>query len=181
MKNFILYHLGGITLREWGLLALICVSVGVAQVRDACRKDRKNTISAYLQVYAIVVVIWATLLIRTPGLEPQANLVPLWSWYRGFILNNVGVRNQIYANIVLFIPFGFFSYSCKARPLRFFLLRGFLLSLFIEVCQYFLCLGLFEWDDILHNSLGCLMGAACGKIVKSIGNLQQWHNRRGRN
>ena len=157
------------------------MSVGVTQLRDAHRNYRKNTISAYLQVCAIVVIIWMTLLIRTPGVKHQAYFIPLWSWYRGFILNDAGVRNQVYANVVLFIPFGYFSYFSKARPLRFFLLRGFLLSLFVEVCQYFLYLGLFEWDDILHNALGCLMGAACGKIVKSIGDLQQWHNRRGRN
>lgn len=180
MKDFILYQLGGITPSEWILFALLCVSVGTIQFRVACRKGRKNKASEYLQIYAIIFVIWVTLLIRTPVSEHQANLIPLWSWYRGLILNDAGIRNQVYANVVLFVPFGFFSYFSKARPLRFFLLRGFLLSLFIEVCQYFLCLGLFEWDDILHNSLGCLMGAACGKIVKSIGNLQQWHNKRGR-
>lgn len=155
-----------------------CRSCSGARCLSKRQKEYNISVSSSL---CDVIVIWATLLIRTPGLEPQAKLVPLWSWYRGFILNNVGVRNQIYANIVLFIPFGFFSYSCKARPLRFILLRGFLLSLLIEICQYCFCLGLFEWDDMLHNSLGCLIGAACGKIVNAVGSLQQWHNRRGRN
>lgn len=35
---------------------------------------------------------------------------------------------------------------------------GFVISCIIEVCQLVLCRGLFEWDDMVHNALGCLVG-----------------------
>lgn len=127
----------------------------------------------------LAIIICSTLL-RTPGTFHQVNLVPLWSWYQGLILSNDEIRWQIYFNILLFMPFGFFLYLSKASPLSRITLRGFLLSLSIEVCQYVFYLGLFEWDDMLHNSLGCLMGAACGKFIKTVWKLHRLHKLHGR-
>lgn len=32
----------------------------------------------------------------------------------------------------------------------------------IEISQLWLCRGLFEFDDIIHNSLGCMLGCLLG-------------------
>ena len=39
------------------------------------------------------------------------------------------------------------------------LLVGVLISSGIESLQLILCRGLFEFDDIIHNSFGCMVGA----------------------
>ena len=44
-------------------------------------------------------------------------------------------------------------------------LSGFILSAFIEVYQLIFNLALFEWDDMLHNSLGCLIGGMIAQIT----------------
>lgn len=42
-----------------------------------------------------------------------------------------------------------------------------MISLPIEVLQLIIRRGLFEFDDILHNSIGCLIGdVVCKKITK---------------
>ena len=95
-------------------------------------------------------------------------------------LGAFAVFSNLFGNILIFMPFGFFLYLSKASPLSRITLRGFLLSLSVEVCQYVFYLGLFEWDDMLHNSLGCLMGAACGKFIKTVWKLHRLHKLHGR-
>ena len=38
------------------------------------------------------------------------------------------------------------------------LLAGFLVSVVIELSQLIFKRGLFEWDDMIHNALGCMLG-----------------------
>lgn len=85
-----------------------------------------------------------------------ANLQGTWSAPAAFTLEPlVGVVQ----NLVLFMPFGFLLCGATKRPhtVRI-LLAGFLLSLFIELCQLLFRLGWFEVDDILHNALGTYLG-----------------------
>ncbi len=37
-------------------------------------------------------------------------------------------------------------------------LMGLLVSVSIEICQLVFCRGLFEWDDMIHNALGSMLG-----------------------
>lgn len=46
-------------------------------------------------------------------------------------------------------------------------MAGLVVSLLIEVLQLVLCRGLFEWDDMIHNGLGCMIGAvAMGRLFR---------------
>ena len=42
------------------------------------------------------------------------------------------------------------------------MLVGIAVSFAIEISQLLLCRGLFEFDDIIHNSLGCMLGCLLG-------------------
>ena len=62
-------------------------------------------------------------------------------------------------NIILFLPFGFLLIAAYPHAgIGKILLLGFVLSLFIEVCQLVFHLGWFEVDDVLHNVLGTYVG-----------------------
>ena len=39
---------------------------------------------------------------------------------------------------------------------------GIAVSSAIEISQLLFCRGLFEFDDIIHNSLGCMLGCLLG-------------------
>ena len=45
------------------------------------------------------------------------------------------------------------------------LLIGVLLSSVIEITQLVSCRGLFEWDDMLHNGIGCMLGCLLADLV----------------
>ena len=61
-------------------------------------------------------------------------------------------------NVFLYIPFGYLlPYSSKRTFLQTFLI-GLCLSLTTETLQYIFALGLCETDDVIHNTLGCIIG-----------------------
>lgn len=68
--------------------------------------------------------------------------------------------SNVFGNIVLLVPWGFLG------PLTFrnlvdawkIAMSGFLISLFAELLQYVFCLGVFDIDDIIFNTLGTILG-----------------------
>ena len=78
------------------------------------------------------------------------------------------IKNAL-LNVLLFIPFGvLFKMTFRKNGLLVGWLIGFLLSMVIESSQLVFHLGLFEWDDMLHNSLGCLIGLLVVEAIKAI-------------
>ncbi len=84
-----------------------------------------------------------------------------WSPYdwRGIILN-----------IAMFVPFGFLLplWSEKLQSFWKICLVSFLSTLFIEGVQYFSRIGVFEVDDLIHNTLGALIGYGGIMIILAI-------------
>ena len=107
----------------------------------------KKWIPALLIGY-ILIILGETLLFRTPN-STGYELTPFWSY------NHPELKWEIIANILLFIPFGFLAgklWGWKAIPLAAFL------SFCIEAVQLVLHLGFFEIDDVIHNTLGTVIG-----------------------
>lgn len=77
---------------------------------------------------------------------------------------------NIVLNILLFVPFGFFFPLWSKKLDKFYITvpAGFLLTLVIEFLQYILKLGVFEWDDILNNTIGTLLGYCALQISVCI-------------
>ena len=120
------------------------------------RKRLQQIIKFGVLLSYIFAIIYFTLLCKQPQNEPLANLTPFWSYSRFF---EVDYQWQIYMNILLFIPFGFFL-PAIFRKFKFckVLLFAIAVSSVIEVTQYFQCLGLCEFDDVFHNTLGAVIG-----------------------
>ena len=72
-------------------------------------------------------------------------------------------------NYVLFVPLGLLLYLCFGEKfgLRV-VLAGVLLSASIELIQLVFKIGVFEFDDMIGNTIGCLVGAVVGKTTKEI-------------
>ena len=70
-------------------------------------------------------------------------------------------------NMLLFLPMGiFFVLLLKRKYLT--LLIGFIFTLSFEVSQFFTCIGMFSYSDILGNMLGCFIGYILYLFIKSI-------------
>ena len=112
----------------------------------------------------IAAVLWITLFSRL-GTERRSFLLPFHSYveiWKGEwrpLLENIG-------NVVLFIPLGV---ALKCGGVKDVKKAGLLASLLIEVLQFTFALGTFECDDLIHNTLGAVIGAWCvGKIGGEI-------------
>ncbi|MFC4619307.1 VanZ family protein [Camelliibacillus cellulosilyticus] len=86
------------------------------------------------------------------------------------------VRN-IFGNVLLFLPFGFFVPIILRSARSFFicLFLSFIVSLFIESCQYEFAERIFDVDDILLNTLGGVLG---WMVFKPFHGLYQMLNRK---
>lgn len=106
-----------------------------------------------------------------------------WSWQQAWDLTaGMGLRRfattvyaQLFFNIAMFIPLGFFTAGCLRWGLRATALSGFALSSFIELSQLTGNWGLagftyrtFDVDDIVNNTAGAVLGAVCIWTVRVI-------------
>ena len=112
----------------------------------------------------IAAVLWITLFSRI-GDRCRGFLLPFHSYVeilkgnRQFLLENIG-------NVILFIPLGAALKWSGVKDVK---KAGLLSSLLIEVLQFTFALGTFECDDLIHNTLGAVIGAWCvGKIGGEI-------------
>ncbi len=66
---------------------------------------------------------------------------------------------NLLGNILVFVPFGFLmAMASKYRSFLNTIFYSFVLSLVVEVTQLFLCVGSFDVDDLLLNTVGGLLG-----------------------
>ena len=98
-------------------------------------------------------------------------LTPFWSWWEA-ASGNLGLLREIVLNIILFLPIGIllpFVFGKKIL-LRYALLAGISFSFIVECSQLLFCRGLFEWDDIIDNSIGAIIGCIISnQIVQRFG------------
>lgn len=125
---------------------------------------KKDYIFCILFGAYIAAVLWITLFSRIGGgdrgfLLPFHSYVEIWKGEWRPLLENIG-------NVVLFIPLGVALKWSGVKDVK---RAGFFTSLFIEVLQFTFALGTFECDDLIHNTLGAVIGAWCvGKIGGEI-------------
>ena len=121
---------------------------------------KKDYIFCILFGAYIAAVLWITLFSRIGEgyrgfLLPFHSYVEIFRGNRQFLFENIG-------NVILFIPLGV---ALKCSGVRDVKKAGFVVSLLIEDLQFTFALGTFECDDLIHNTLGAVIGAWCvGKI-----------------
>ena len=125
---------------------------------------KKDYIFCILFGAYIAAVLWITLCSRI-GEGHRGFLLPFHSYklilageWRS-LLENIG-------NVILFIPLGV---ALKCGGMKDVKKAGLLASLLIEVLQFTFAVGTFECDDLIHNTLGAVIGAWCvGRIGGEI-------------
>ena len=147
-----------------------------------------RTLRILVLIAYVLIILYVTLLSRSMACSFKYAFSPLWSYRRALALWDEGGRfglfvtdglllRQIILNILLYIPLGYllpFSLprlaarrhavaghrvrnAVKAFPWKA-VLFGTTLSMFTECTQLVFRLGFFELDDILNNTIGCLIG-----------------------
>ena len=124
---------------------------------DGGRITPRPLLAAY-----ILFILMETIIGRKTGVG-RVELVPFWSY------SHPELRMEIVLNYILFIPLGCLLYLCFGE--RFGLrvvIAGFLLSALIELIQLTFKIGVFEFDDMIGNTIGCLIGAVVGKATREL-------------
>lgn len=124
---------------------------------DGRRVTPRSLLAAY-----ILFILMETIIGRKTGVG-RVELVPFWSY------SHPELRMEIVLNYILFIPFGFLLYLCFGEKfgLRV-VIAGFLLSVTVELIQLTFKIGVFEFDDMIGNTIGCLIGAVVGKATREL-------------
>ena len=136
----------------WLWLAIVA---GVVWFIDGRRMTPRPLLAAY-----ILFILMETIIGRKAGVG-RVELLPFWSY------SHPELRMEIVLNYLLFMPLGLLLYLCFGE--RFDLrvvIAGLLLSASIELIQLIFNIGLFEFDDMIGNTIGCLTGAVVGKLIK---------------
>lgn len=162
------------------LLILAATTIGFAWVYRRYHGSRwfKPVVGVLFVLFTAAIL--AVTLFRSgeqTALEPS--LIPFESYRAVLNGGNVERLRSNFMNVVLFYPAGLFAavlLSGKWHPILRVLLVTILLagmSLGIEYAQYICVLGQPEVDDVIHNTLGALIGSVCGNMIgKSIPNTR---------
>ena len=149
------------SMREIVLFLIILSVCSFFSIRAAHRHQIKiyQALASLALLVYLGVVFASTVFTRMPTVR-QYELIPFWSWYEVFIKHSRSLLVENLLNILLLLPAGVLLpiiFARRLRPSVAFMI-GALISAVIEVSQLILRRGLFEWDDMFHNGLGCMLG-----------------------
>lgn len=156
--------------RRWTIWETFCFSVifvaaFFAAYRLVSQKKivRPQAASGLLLLVFLGIVFGSTVFTRTPNGIHDYELEVFWSWKSVFAGNREILKENL-LNMILLIPMGFLLPGIfhKSLSWKMGLLAGVIVSGVIETCQLIFCRGLFEWDDMIHNGIGCMIGCMIG-------------------
>ena len=154
-----------------GLLSVFCMGLVVFIAWKGLKTGLRYS-AALLLIEYIFLLFCSTVIFRTTGETRQYDFHPFWSYSRPELL----VENIM--NVIVFIPIGMIlgsllrvkgsstSEATKSMTWLFTLLIGCSISVTIEALQFFLMRGFSEVDDVLHNTLGCMIGYGIYSVAR---------------
>ena len=136
-----------------------------------CRK-KINLIQAVAVVMMVIflgIVFGSTVFTRTSTVC-QYELIPFWSWKVIFKYKDWELLKENLLNCILLFPAGALLPIIANHKVKWYraLLFGILVSAVIETSQLVFMRGLFEWDDMIHNGLGCMIGSMIINFFKFV-------------
>lgn len=139
------------------VLTVVCIGMAV------CVYRKKLRIIQALAVVALVVflgIVFGSTVFTRIGTVRQYELLPFWSWREVICNHDRELLKENLLNFILLLPAGILLPLIANHKIKWYqaLLIGILMSATIELSQLIFMRGLFEWDDMIHNGLGCMAG-----------------------
>ncbi len=149
----------------FGIIMLVCAIclIGVVCFRKI---KMRQALAVLLLVVYLGIVFGSTVFTRMPTVR-QYELLPFWSWREVLQSNDKMLLQENLLNCLLLVPMGMLLPIIMNHRVRLAhaLLAGVMVSVAIELCQLIFMRGLFEWDDMIHNGLGCMLGCCIVNFV----------------
>lgn len=144
----------------------------VFRILLALRSTKLGNWEMVMLVPYLVVLFGFTVFSRSYWPDAEVRMELFASWSKA-LSGKTDVFGYIIINIIIFIPIGFLlirTLECiiyrNATLVSAFLSFG--VTLLIEILQLVSCRGYFEIDDIIHNTMGAIIGMIVGKISKHV-------------
>ncbi len=135
-----------------GLLSVFCIGLVVFSAWKGLKTGLRYSAILLLVEY-VFLLFCSTVIFRATGETRQYDFHPFWSYSRPDLL----VENIM--NVVVFIPVGLLlGIAFKQTTWWKALLLGCGISITIESLQFIFMRGFSEVDDVMHNTLGCIVG-----------------------
>lgn len=151
------------------VLMLVWQKKSTKQIR---KFNERSLATAILAVYYFLLALY-TIVFRPVYAKPQYHLELFWSYGKAMEGSSYLIY-EIVLNYILLMPVGILLPVIKQKhSFRFTLLIGFLTSAVIECSQLIFRRGLFEFDDIIGNAIGCVLGYGVYKLIISIVKLRR--------
>ncbi len=150
-----------------GLLSVFCLGLVLLLVFCGIKKGQRYT-SGLLMVEYVFLIFCSTVIFRIVGETRQYDFHPFWS-YQAIQDGREDLLAENIMNVVVFIPVGLLlGIAFKQMTWWKALLIGCSISVTIESLQFFLMRGFSEVDDVMHNTVGCLIGFGIISILRII-------------
>ncbi len=139
-----------------GMLSAMCIGIVLLWAWKGRRAG--NYIVWLLLVEYSFLLYCSTVIYRKALQDGEYDLMPFWS-YRAIMDGKEQLLAENVMNVVVFVPVGvLFGLAMRRRNVWAALLFGAGLSVGIEVLQFVFKKGFTEVDDVMHNTLGGLIG-----------------------
>ena len=154
----------------WPMIALSCVVLISIRLAYLIKNKQKIILSNEMMMLTFIVYILCLFQIVTSGDVSSVHGVNV-TLFKELTRYQIGTRlfyRNIVGNIIMFIPFGFFtSYYLKLNKKRFIFYLTLIVSIVIELIQ--LKIGrAFDVDDIILNMVGSLLGYLLYRLMDKI-------------
>lgn len=148
-----------------GLGSVFCFGVVVLLAFYGIKKGLRYSAGLLLVEY-LFLIFCSTVIYRLHNEERGYDFHPFWS-YKAIEEGRVELLSENIMNVVIFIPIGLLL-GCVFRNLNWWkvFLIGLGISFLIEALQLYMKCGFAETDDVIHNTLGCLLGYGLYSIIK---------------
>lgn len=157
------------------ILLVLLTAVSIAAVLllwlRFCREKDKTFVSVIMLLMSIFFILAVTILSREIGSGSELSLVPFSSWINYFKGNNEEFLRTNIFNMLLFMPLGASLYAVSYTKSSFTssliitIVAAMVLSVSVELGQWFLQCGEVETDDVIHNVFGAVIGVLLSKLV----------------
>ncbi len=152
--------------KEYYVIALILMLI-TCVICFYCKHDISVSLAWALLVGYVFLVYSSTVIRRIPTANFKFEGRLFWSYIAAKEGKEYLVSLNI-ANVLMLIPVGFLVPRIRNLGCKKVALIGLFVSSAIEVSQLVFKRGLFEFDDIFHNTLGCVIGYMIYRLFEYV-------------
>lgn len=145
---------------------LVVAILAVILILNRTKWTRKEKWFRTAFLFYIYLILTYTLLSRSGRNFIEYDLIPFWSYQKIWMTHNFVLAVEVFTNSLMFVPVGAlmpFAYenyfvNDEIRMRNTVIIFGFAVSASVECLQLLTRTGLFEWDDMIHNTIGVIAG-----------------------